>query len=446
MKRLTWSLLICLSLVQCKGPKTSDAGTAVPITSVADVWVVTDTTPVRQKWLAHLDRLARPVMTAMAQEQLHREMPVILMDSTYLPEERKNNAYLEAFGRLLAGMAPWLNGEGGSSREQALREEYRGLALKAITHAVDPASPDHLEWEHGDQRLVDASFFALAFLRAPWLWEHVDSTTRQHIVTALKHTRSVKPAFNNWILNSAAIEIFFMHYGLEWDPMRVDLSLREFDQWYVGDGMYSDGPGFHWDYYNSLVIHPFLNQVVDELAAREAMDDQPSVLQQLKSIVKSRPPGRYAQLRDRMRIRSARYAVILERLIHPDGTYPIVGRSVVYRGGAFHHLADMAWKGKLPETLHPAQVRVALTAVIDRTLGPKNSFDGKGWLNIGISGHQPHLADAYVTSGSVYMCANIFLPLGLPETDPFWAAPAEKISSQKIWGGEDGPYDHFLEE
>lgn len=443
MKKIAWSLLTCLALVQCKRPEAPAPQVQKP---AAEKILINDTTAVRQQWLNHLDRLARPVMTAMAQEQLHQQMPVILVDSTYLPEERKRNAYLEAFGRLLAGMAPWLNGEGGSAKEVALRDEYRALALKAISHSVDPKSPDHLEWEQGEQRLVDASFFAMAFLRAPWLWDHSDSTTRINIVNALKHTRSVRPAFNNWILNSAAIEIFFLHFGQEWDPMRVDLSLREFDQWYVGDGMYSDGPRFHWDYYNSLVIHPFLNQVVDELAAREARDDQPSMLQQLKSIVKSRPPGRYAQLKTQMRAQNDRYAVILERLIQPDGTYPIVGRSVVYRGGAFHHLADMAWKGTLPGSLHPAQVRTALTAVINRTLGPQGTYDDKGWLNIGISGHQPHLADAYVTSGSVYMCANIFLPLGLPETDPFWSAPAEKISSQKIWDGEDGPYDHFLEE
>ena len=28
--------------------------------------------------------------------------------------------------------------------------------------------------------------------------------------------------------------------------------------WYKGDGVYGDGPPFHWDYYNSFVIQPML--------------------------------------------------------------------------------------------------------------------------------------------------------------------------------------------
>lgn len=404
-----------------------------------------DTTSVRQQWLTQLDRVARPVLTSLAQEQLHQKMPVILADSSYNPEERSKAAYLEAFGRLLSGIAPWLNSEGGNAKEVALRDEFRGLTLKAIAHSVDPKSPDYLEWEHGNQRLVDASFFALGLLRSPWLWEHSDSVTKGNVIAALKHTRSVQPVFNNWILNAALIEVFFLHVGQDWDPMRVDLTLREFDQWYVGDGMYSDGPKFHWDYYNSLVIHPFINRVIDEMKAREDVEAHASMVKYIKQTLK-REKGRFEVLSEKMKERSDRYAVILERLVSPDGSYPIVGRSVVYRGGAFHHLADLALRGALPASLSPAQVRTALTAVMGRTLRPQGSFDAQGWLNIGVSGHQQHLADVYVTTGSSYMCANIFLPLGLPETDPFWAAPAERFSSQKIWGGEDGPYDHFLEE
>ncbi len=443
MKRITISIVACLTLTQCKGPSAPAPEQLARI--VQDTPVVKDSIPVRLQWLNELDKMARPVMTSLAKERLHLEMPIVLADPDHLPEERKKAAYLEAFGRLLAGMAPWLNGEGGSAHEVALREEYRGLAIKAISHSVDPASPDYMEWEHGDQRLVDASFFALAFLHAPWLWEHSDSVTRANVVTALKRTRQVQPVFNNWILNSALIEIFFLHIGQEWDPMRVDLTLREFDQWYVGDGFYTDGPRFHLDYYNSLVIHPFLNRIIDEMRAREEQQAQASTVLLLKKTIK-REKFRFEKMQEDMRARNDRYAVILERLIQPDGSYPVIGRSVIYRAGSFHLLADLAWRRALPGALSPAQVRTALTAVIHRTLSPVGTYDDKGWLNIGVSGHQPHLADVYITSGSVYMCANVFLPLGLPESDPFWASPAERTSSQKIWGGEDGPYDQHPDE
>ena len=45
--------------------------------------------------------------------------------------------------------------------------------------------------------------------------------------------------------------------------MRVDYALRQHEQWYKGDGAYGDGPAFHWDYYNSFVIHPMLLDVLD---------------------------------------------------------------------------------------------------------------------------------------------------------------------------------------
>ena len=52
--------------------------------------------------------------------------------------------------------------------------------------------------------------------------------------------------------------------------MRVDYALRQHDQWYKGDGAYGDGPTFHWDYYNSFVIHPMLLDVLDVVRRRDA--------------------------------------------------------------------------------------------------------------------------------------------------------------------------------
>jgi len=86
-----------------------------------------------------------------------------------------------------------------------------------------------------------------------------------------------------------------------------------------------------------------------------------------------------------------------------------------------------------------------LTAVIKKTLGSPASFDAKGWLNIGLSGHQPELADVYITTGSLYLCSEIFLPLGLPATDPFWSGPETPWTSVKAWSGHDLAPDHALD-
>ena len=85
--------------------------------------------------------------------------------------------------------------------------------------------------------------------------------------------------------------------------------------------------------------------------------------------------------------------------------------------------------------MKPAQVRSALTAVIRRQTVP-DTFDGRGWLTLGFCGHQPQVAEGYLSTGSAYLCTFVFLPLGLPAGDEFWSAPAEPWTSQRVWGGE----------
>ena len=142
--------------------------------------------------------------------------------------------------------------------------------------------------------------------------------------------------------------------------------------------------------------------------------------------------------------RAQRFAAIQERLIAPDGTYPPIGRSITYRCGAFHHLADMALRHQLPAAVKPAQVRGALSAVIQRTLTPSGTFDDQNWLRIGLAGHQPSLGEGYISTGSLYLCTFAFLPLGLPPSDPFWSAAAVDRTVIQIWSGHDLHADHAL--
>jgi len=379
----------------------------------------------RKTWLSYLDKIARPVLSNLAADRLKEKMPVVLSPTIDNKESRSKVAYLEAFGRVVSGISPWLNGEGGSKDEVALRNQYREWTLKAIANAVGPTAKDYLRWE-GGQPLVDASFFAFGLVRCPWLWEHLDTAVKQQVITAFKTTRSTVPGYTNWILFSAMIETFFCKYGLEYDPLRIEYAVREFSQhWYLGDGTFSDGMDFHEDYYNSYVIQPYLSTIVAVIIKKN---------------------NSYASFTSRLDRITKRYAEIQERLINTDGSFPVTGRSITYRCGAFHHLADMAWKKQLPSSLQPAQVRSALTAVIKKTLGAPSTFTNDGWLNIGLYGLQPHLADVYITSGSVYLCMNIFLPLGLPADDPFWSEPALPWTAVKVWSGEDTVRaDHALD-
>jgi len=363
----------------------------------------------RTYWIDTLCRIANPVLDALAAKRLKAVMPVKGSSS------RTDYMHLEALGRLLAGMAPWLESGESAGEEGKLRKHYAGLARAAIDAGTDPQSPDYMNFTEGDQPLVDAAFLALALLRAPTeLWEKLDGRTRRHVIEAMRATRRIKPFFSNWLLFSATIEAFFCRIGEEWDAMRVDYALKQHEQWYVGDGAYSDGEAFAWDYYNSFVIQPMLLEVLDALG-----DRYPDWAARQPAVIK----------------RARRYASVQERLISPEGTFPPIGRSLAYRFGAFQALSEMALREDLPAGISPAQVRCALTAVIRRTADAPGLCDREGWLTIGFGGEQPGIGEGYISAGSVYLCSVIFLPLGLPASAPFWQDQDADWTSRRAWSG-----------
>jgi len=79
-----------------------------------------------------------------------------------------------------------------------------------------------------------------------------------------------------------------------------------------------------------------------------------------------------------------------------------------------------------------------------KLLEAPGTFDANGWLTVGFCGHQPHLGENYISTGSLYLCAAVFLPLGLKPSDPFWSAPAEDWTARRIWRGDDSPADHAI--
>jgi hypothetical protein len=374
----------------------------------------------RELWIAVMRRLADPVLTNLAQGTLKARMPV----EQAAGADRRAVTHLEAFGRLLAGLAPWLELGSDDTSEGQTRAKYLALVHQAVTRAVEPASPDFMNFTRERQPLVDAAFLGQALLRAPnAVTARLDESTKRHLIAALESTRAIVPGYNNWLLFSATVEAALKRLGAEWDRVRVDYALRQHDAWYKGDGAYGDGPEFHWDYYNSFVIQPMLLDVLEACA-----DDNPA----------------WTEMMPRIEQRAKRYAAVLERLIAPDGSFPPIGRSLAYRFGAFHLLAQMALRRALPDGVSPAQVRGALTAVIRRSIDAPGTFDGNGWLQIGFCGHQPGVGETYISTGSLYLCAVGLLPLGLPPADAFWSSPAEPWTSARAWSGDRVPIDHAL--
>ena len=370
----------------------------------------------RQEWLEDLLKITGPVLDALERGELKKTMPL------EFHADRAAFAPLEAFGRSMLGLAPWLEAEGLDGEERELQRAWREKALRCIDRATDPASPDYMLFDRGGQPLVDAAFLAHAIVRAPKaLAETLEPRVRAQLADAFRASRKIVPANTNWLFFTAMVEAGLDAIVGEHDPVRLMTALRCFREWYVGDGIYGDGPMFHYDYYNSFVIQPMYADLVNRFA------------------------GRYPEIRDMqetVNARAARYASILERMIGPEGSYPVVGRSICYRFGAFQMLAQAALQHRLEAHLTPAGVRCGLTAVIRRVMSAEDMFDENGWLRPGVYGWQPELAEGYINIGSLYLCSAVFLPLGLGPEDPFWADPEDEWTGMRVWRGGHIVIDH----
>jgi hypothetical protein len=378
----------------------------------------------REYWVDLLYKMSSPVILNLANSTLKKNMPV------EVPPGQKQDffkkvTYLEAVGRTMAGVAPWLALPDDDTKEGQMRKKLRTALLKGIANAVDPANPDYLNFRTESQPIVDAAYMAQAFLRAPKaLWEPLDAVTKTRIAEEFKALRTRTGAYNNWLLFAGIDEVFLMSIGEQADPVRIEFAKRKILEWYQGDGWYSDGPSFSMDYYNSYVIHPMLVDFFKVLSDKKRV-----TVEMYDTAVK----------------RMTRYSEFSERIISPEGTYPAMGRSVTYRTAVFQALGQVALMNKLPSQISPAQVRSGVTTVMHRMFDQCNNFDKDGWLVLGFCGSQPGIADVYTSTGSLYMATLGFLPLGLPADNVFWTAPAEDWTAKKAWSGQPFKKDYHVE-
>ena len=392
----------------------------------------------REYWCQEAYKMAQPVLENMAKGELQKNMKTEFSPS--FDGRNRKVVYMETFGRLMAGIAPWLALPDDETAEGLQRKQLRQWALASYKNAVDPESPDYLCWGVAGQNLVDAAYIAEAFVRAyDALWVPLDQVTKDRYLHEFKRMRNIEPPYTNWLLFSSIIESFMAKATdrKDYDDFRVMMTIRKMEEWYVGDGWFSDGPEFAFNYYGSYVFHPMY-------------------LETLQNMIDAKANTRleYKKYYDRQLKRTQKYSIVLERFISPEGTFPVVGRSIPYRMAALQPLAMMAWTQTLPKELTNGQVRSALTAVMHRMYDqqqqsakgearPDKNYNEGGFLTIGFCGHQPDVADWYTNNGSLYMTSLSFMPLGLPADHPFWTSEAEPWTQVKAWNGQSFPKDHM---
>lgn len=324
-------------------------------------------------------------------------------------------------------LAPCLELVGETDPRQA---EYRLLARRALSRAVDPSDAGYMTFDHGRQPLVDAAYLAEGVLRARrQLWNELDTVARANLADALKRTRTIRPGESNWLLFASMVEAALLELTGSWRHARDALRYGPLSERLL--------QGRRDVRRRKVLPHGLLQQLCHPSDAAGRADGH-GASPGCPTAVRWRPNA--AAIPAMRPFWSAWWL--------PTGAIPMLGRSITAcRFGVFHALGQSALLHALPKEVAPAQVRCAMTAVLRRQLERPDNFDREGWLRVGfVGGRQGGMAERYVNTGSLYHCLTFFLPLGLPVSDPFWSGAPVPWTNLKAWNGEPLPGDHALKE
>ncbi|MFD0573440.1 DUF2264 domain-containing protein [Kitasatospora gansuensis] len=312
---------------------------------------------------------------------------------------------LEGYARTFLLAALRVAGAGGDDPHGVLKRYAEGLAAGTRTPTTerDLADGDQVSWPLiGDrsQAMVEAASIAVALrLTRPWLWDGLDERTREQVrawlAPALHHT----PVDNNWWLFPAMVGGFLAEVGLDQDgsaQRALDRGLAKIEQWYLGNGWYTDGRPRAFDHYNGWAFHLY-----PVLHARLSGDPR---------------------LRDTYGPRLAAYLDGYARTFGADGAPVHQGRSLAYRFAAAGPLWAGALSGHTP--LAPGATRRLASGAL-RYFVDGGALDADGLLTLGWFGPYPPMVQEYSGPASPYWASKGFLGLLLPPDHPVWTAVEE---------------------
>ncbi|MGI5459042.1 DUF2264 domain-containing protein [Streptomyces sp. CA-249302] len=275
--------------------------------------------------------------------------------------------------------------------ETALQRYADGLA--AGVTGVWPRIEDR------SQPLVEAASIALALrLTRPLLWDRLDDAVRQRAAAWLGDALTAEAWPCNWELFPVTVGGFLEEIGYETEASRkaIGRGLERIEDWYVGEGWYTDGDGRKFDYYNGWAMHLY-----PVLHAWLAADER---------------------LLDLYGGRLSRHLEDYARLFGADGAPMHQGRSLTYRFATTAPLWLGALTGRTP--LPPGETRRLASGTLKYFL-ERGALDPQGLLTLGWHGPDPAVLQGYSGPASPYWASKAFLGLLLPPDHPVWTAPEE---------------------
>lgn len=299
----------------------------------------------------------------------------------------EKNAHMEAFSRMLWGLAPlWSRGEG---------TEYLPLFRQGLVNGTDPEHPAY--WgpvKNYDQKIVEMAAIALTLMLCG---EKLEFSPReaQNLHCWLAGVEGQAIPQNNWLFFRVLVQTAFRHMGWPWNRIQLEADLTQLDSWYVGDGWYCDGQPSQVDYYVPFGMHYY-----GLLYAHFMEGEDP---------VRSR----------RFRERAARFAGDFLYWFEDGGRAVPFGRSLTYRfaQGAFFSALAFAGVDALPWGVVKSRVLGNLRDWFQQPI-----FSNGGLLTVGYGYPNLCMGESYNAPGSPYWALKAFLCLAMPEEHTFWQA------------------------
>ncbi len=255
------------------------------------------------------------------------------------------------------------------------------------------------------QPLVEAASIALALrLTRPLLWDRLDDGVRQRAADWLGDALTAEPWPCNWELFPVTVGGFLYAIDHESDTARkaVDRGLERIEQWYLGDGWYTDGDGRKFDYYNGWAMH--LYPVLHAWLERDE------------------------RLLELYGTRLERHLSDYARLFGGDGAPLHQGRSLTYRFATTAPLWLGALTGRTP--LSPGETRRLASGAL-RYFLDRGAVDDRGLLSLGWHGPDESVLQGYSGPASPYWASKGFLGLLLPRDHEVWTAAEEPAPAER---------------
>lgn len=303
-------------------------------------------------------------------------------------------AGLEGFSRVLWGIVPlWAGGEDSSLDK---------FIIEGIIHGTNPDSGEYWgSYGDGEQAYVEMGALAYALLLAPErVWKPLPEKARQLFQDWLLQINEHQISDNNWLFFRILVNCGLKRAGGVYSKTQLTKDLERIDDFYLGDGWYSDGATKQRDYYIGFAMH-FYSLVYAKLM--EAED-----------------PGRCRRYRER----AVLFAGDFLYWFGERGEALPYGRSLTYRfaQGCFWSALVFAGAGNLSLGV--------IKGVINRHFRywfSKPILDGENKLTLGYAYPNLTMCEGYNSSESPYWALKSFLILALPDGHPFWSVEEEPL-------------------